>query len=216
MADIEFECPKCRQPLAADERGAGQRIKCPHCGGKFTIPTKAGERYDKFGNILPSPDTLLAVMPSTPPVSAPIQTCAKCKTSLEPEATACRVCGTTRVRFRTRVQDFFQVNPRRQRFLRIIQVVSRPTTLKAMAAIVIIASTAYAFYATRSKKADATSTAITPTVVQAPASDKTTDDFVKSKFDHTATFDEKKQYLQEFLVQHADDKRSNVLHSLSQ
>lgn len=38
MADIDFECPHCRQNLTAPDNMAGQTIACPVCQQEFQIP----------------------------------------------------------------------------------------------------------------------------------------------------------------------------------
>ena len=37
--DVTFDCPKCKQQLAADRSLAGSEIQCPTCGTGITIPT---------------------------------------------------------------------------------------------------------------------------------------------------------------------------------
>lgn len=53
MADIEFECGHCQQPMVVDDAGAGLEIACPGCGKTVTVPT---------------PAPLQAPPPATPPV----------------------------------------------------------------------------------------------------------------------------------------------------
>jgi hypothetical protein len=36
--DIRFDCPRCGQNLAVDERGAGMVVNCPACKGEIRIP----------------------------------------------------------------------------------------------------------------------------------------------------------------------------------
>ena len=36
--DLNFNCPQCKQELAADAGGAGTAIECPSCGASITIP----------------------------------------------------------------------------------------------------------------------------------------------------------------------------------
>lgn len=37
--DVTFDCPNCKQQLAADKALAGTQIECPTCGGAITIPS---------------------------------------------------------------------------------------------------------------------------------------------------------------------------------
>jgi len=36
--DLKFECPRCGQHLAVEERAAGMTVKCPSCEEKIGIP----------------------------------------------------------------------------------------------------------------------------------------------------------------------------------
>ena len=38
MADMEFECPGCRQTLEAPEDMAGDIVECPACGTQIAVP----------------------------------------------------------------------------------------------------------------------------------------------------------------------------------
>src|SRR5439155_27342045 len=49
-------CPNCQRPLTVQEQYAGQMMKCPLCGGTFTVPALA-----------PTPATPPVTPPSSPP-----------------------------------------------------------------------------------------------------------------------------------------------------
>jgi hypothetical protein len=38
MADITFQCPECKQPLAVDAGSAGLQFPCPICSRSITVP----------------------------------------------------------------------------------------------------------------------------------------------------------------------------------
>lgn len=44
MADIKFDCPRCKQSLEAPDDMAGQHVVCPTCTHRFTIPTPTTTR----------------------------------------------------------------------------------------------------------------------------------------------------------------------------
>ena len=65
MADIDFNCPHCRQNLNGPEEMAGQTITCPVCQKEFQIP----------GGIIEVPKNKLAPPPRpTAPATGPAPT----------------------------------------------------------------------------------------------------------------------------------------------
>jgi hypothetical protein len=46
MADIEFNCPHCRQSLEAPEEMFGQQINCPSCGQAVKLPDPQFKNLD--------------------------------------------------------------------------------------------------------------------------------------------------------------------------
>ncbi len=42
-------CPNCQRPVSVDEQHAGQLLKCPLCGGTFTVPTLPPAAPPSFG-----------------------------------------------------------------------------------------------------------------------------------------------------------------------
>jgi hypothetical protein len=69
MADIQFSCPQCQQPIEAPGEWAGQVCECPACGQSITIPTPATD------------------------VEPPADACPECKTPMEPGSVLCVQCG---------------------------------------------------------------------------------------------------------------------------
>jgi hypothetical protein len=42
MAELKFDCPSCKQPIACDELWGGHQIQCPSCNNELTVPQKHG------------------------------------------------------------------------------------------------------------------------------------------------------------------------------
>jgi len=40
-ADIQFDCPRCGQHLAVEQRGAGIAVNCPSCNEQIEIPRRS-------------------------------------------------------------------------------------------------------------------------------------------------------------------------------
>jgi biopolymer transport protein ExbD/DNA-directed RNA polymerase subunit RPC12/RpoP len=40
---IEFACTECNRELKVNDRAAGRRVRCPHCGGLLVVPDPADE-----------------------------------------------------------------------------------------------------------------------------------------------------------------------------
>jgi len=69
--DIRFNCPRCDQRLAVEEKGAGMIVNCPNCKGEIEIPRSTASEALKVS--LP-PDTKRVLPPLPPtPESPPIQ-----------------------------------------------------------------------------------------------------------------------------------------------
>ena len=56
--DLEFNCPKCGQQLAAQPKFFGQLISCPECQERIEVPTPAVPG--------PGPNRTIIVRPHTP------------------------------------------------------------------------------------------------------------------------------------------------------
>ncbi len=77
---VRFRCPECQRRLAADDRYAGARIKCPGCGQAVVVPT--AEVVAEAAGREPS----LSAPPSAPPVppSGPAEARRRAEARLEP------------------------------------------------------------------------------------------------------------------------------------
>jgi len=38
--DIRFTCPRCRQNISIDEKGAGATVECPTCKSQISVPVE--------------------------------------------------------------------------------------------------------------------------------------------------------------------------------
>lgn len=57
MADINFNCPSCRQELTADAAMVGQEITCPTCNEMIIIQDQSGLRASGARLVVPSVGT---------------------------------------------------------------------------------------------------------------------------------------------------------------
>jgi DNA repair protein SbcC/Rad50 len=48
LADIVFECPRCRGPIMVERTHVGQSSECPHCFDPIEVPEVASINKDKF------------------------------------------------------------------------------------------------------------------------------------------------------------------------
>jgi DNA-directed RNA polymerase subunit RPC12/RpoP len=61
--EIRFDCPRCGQNLAVEERGAGMQVNCPTCKGKIEIPRSTPAEAPKASVPVSTPPPL----PPLPP-----------------------------------------------------------------------------------------------------------------------------------------------------
>jgi DNA-directed RNA polymerase subunit RPC12/RpoP len=49
--DIDFNCPRCNQPLSVEASGAGMLVNCPDCNEQIEVPRATAPRGAKRGEI---------------------------------------------------------------------------------------------------------------------------------------------------------------------
>ena len=86
--DLKFECPKCGQHLAVEQRGAGMTVNCPSCKERIEIPS--GTAPPPLPPPVPS-DATVRQMPSS--AKGRLTMCRDCGHAISSKATSCPACG---------------------------------------------------------------------------------------------------------------------------
>ncbi|MEZ5302754.1 MAG: hypothetical protein R3F11_19265 [Verrucomicrobiales bacterium] len=60
MSDIEFDCPKCRQPLVVEAEAGGLEVPCPLCSELIDIPLTSSLKIGSSAEGSPPPEGFAA------------------------------------------------------------------------------------------------------------------------------------------------------------
>jgi predicted amidophosphoribosyltransferase len=81
--DIDFNCPRCNQPLSVEASGAGMLVNCPECKEQIEIPRGAVEGKEETAN-----PNLMRCPDCGKEVSRNAESCPHCGRKLKEKQTA--------------------------------------------------------------------------------------------------------------------------------